>query len=178
MELISDGLLLVAALTATLYCVVLGRRLRRLSDAGTGIADQIKLLDKTLDETRAALRDTQNRLGDLRGSARLTTEKLAREVKLAGEAQAALESARASLEKLLDAADGRSGTADSPPVAPGARSGGEAGPDRIACFDPLERGASVAPGAFSRSEGDAADDADMSAAPRHDGLLHADRVVL
>jgi len=105
MELIADGLLIGAALTATLYCVVLSRRLRSLSDAGTGIADQIKALDRTLEETRSALRETQTRLGDLKGSAKVATEKLSREVLLANEAQSGLETARGSLERLIARAE-------------------------------------------------------------------------
>jgi len=93
MELIADGLLIATALTAALYCVILGRRLRRLTDAETGIATQIMALNKALDETRAALADTRRGVTEARGSARGTTDALAREVAAARQAAAEIERA-------------------------------------------------------------------------------------
>ena len=61
MQLIADGLLLATALTAALYCIVLSRRLRRLTDAQSGIGTQIRELTRVLEETRGAV-STQGQL--------------------------------------------------------------------------------------------------------------------
>ena len=48
MELIADGLLIATAMTAGLYCLVLSKRLRLLTDSGNGIGPQIEALDQAL----------------------------------------------------------------------------------------------------------------------------------
>lgn len=80
MDLIADGLLIATALTAALYCLVLSRRLRRLTDAESGVGPQIGELSRALEETRAAVTQTRSSLSESRASARNAGEALAREV--------------------------------------------------------------------------------------------------
>lgn len=78
MELIADGLLIATALIAGLYCLVLSRRLRRLTDSGAGLGSQIEALDRAMGETRAALTETREGVAELRASARAATADLKR----------------------------------------------------------------------------------------------------
>lgn len=59
MSLIADGLMIVAGLTAGLYCLVLSRRLRQLSDSGQGIGAQIRQLSDAIAETRGAVAEAR-----------------------------------------------------------------------------------------------------------------------
>lgn len=59
MSLIADGLMIVAGLVAGLYCLVLSRRLRQLTDSGQGIGAQIKGLSDAIAETRAAVAEAR-----------------------------------------------------------------------------------------------------------------------
>lgn len=59
MELISDGLLFLAAITASLYCLVLSRRLRRLSEMEGGLGDVISQLSAQVDDMQSALATTK-----------------------------------------------------------------------------------------------------------------------
>lgn len=86
MTLIADGLLIATALTAGLYCLVLSRRLRRLTEAGNGLPGQIEALNRALEETRGALADTRHGVAQARGDARSATETLTREVLAARQA--------------------------------------------------------------------------------------------
>ncbi|MEE8454716.1 MAG: hypothetical protein V3R90_08190, partial [Limibaculum sp.] len=85
MELIADGLLIATAMTAGLYCLVLSRRLRRLTDSGASIGPQIEALDRALGETRAALAETRKGVSELRGSTKAAIAQLARETARGGE---------------------------------------------------------------------------------------------
>lgn len=106
MELIADGLLIATALTAGLYCLVLSRRLRKLGDSETGIAQQIKLLNSALEETKSALSETRSGLGELRSSARGASERLAREsgvaLERATQLEQASEIARITMQRLVE----------------------------------------------------------------------------
>lgn len=101
MELIADGLLIATALTAALYCLVLSRRLRNLSDSGSGIGAQIEALDRALNETRGALAETREGVGELRASAKSSLAKLARESALATDLASRLESGAARAEATM-----------------------------------------------------------------------------
>lgn len=100
MELISDGLLLATALTAAVYCIILSRRLRRLTDSGEGIAAQIAALDAALGETKAAMTETRRGIADARVTVRSAREGLDKAIAAArSEAEAlrrASEAARAA----------------------------------------------------------------------------------
>lgn len=73
MSLLADGLLIVTCIAATVYCFVLGRRLKQFSNTEEGVGQQIVQLNKTLEDTRAALRESQ-------AGAKAEAEALAREV--------------------------------------------------------------------------------------------------
>lgn len=109
MELIADGLLIATALTAGLYCLVLSRRLRNLTDSGEGIGAQIAALDRALAETRAALAETRDGVTDLRGSAKVSLSELARETAAASDLATRIEEAaaraEATMQRLYQAAD-------------------------------------------------------------------------
>ncbi|MEM6548250.1 MAG: hypothetical protein AAF713_10960 [Pseudomonadota bacterium] len=138
MELIADGLLVATALTATVYCLVLSRRLRKLGDSGAGIGQQIEKLNAALEETRTALSETQSGIGELKGQAKAATEKLAREVWLAnqtiGEVETAAEQAREVLQKLYEADDLQGRPAPTQPEEELIE------PSKINEFDPLSVG--------------------------------------
>ena len=132
MELIADGLLIVTAMTAGLYCLVLSRRLRRLTDSGNSIGPQIEALDRALDETRAALAETRDGVSELRSSTRATIDRLARETERGGEMAELIESgvgeAKATMQRLYEAAD-RIEAIESRTAA--ANHGGDGHPDEI-----------------------------------------------
>ncbi|MFK7945374.1 MAG: hypothetical protein AB8B85_21030 [Paracoccaceae bacterium] len=73
MSLIADGLLIATCLTAAVYCFVLAQRLRRFSSTEAGVGQQILQLNKTLEDTRTALKEAQS-------GAKAEAENLAREV--------------------------------------------------------------------------------------------------
>ena len=107
MELIADGLLIATALIAGLYCLVLSRRLRRLTESGAGIGAQIEALDRALAETRGALRETRDGMSELRASARAAASEL-REATERGQATAerveqGARQAEATLQRLYEA---------------------------------------------------------------------------
>ena len=109
MELIADGLLIATALTAGLYCLVLSRRLRNLTDSGEGIGAQIAALDRALAETRAALAETREGVSELRGSAKVSLSELARETVLAADLVERIEEAASraevTMQRLYQAAE-------------------------------------------------------------------------
>ncbi len=92
MSLIADGLMIVAGLTAGLYCMVLSRRLRRLSDSGQGIGAQIKALSEAIAETRTAV-------GEARSTADDTASRLARDIRKAERTLADLNAALAAAKE-------------------------------------------------------------------------------
>lgn len=107
MELIADGLLIATAMTAGLYCLVLSRRLRRLTESGNGIGPQIEALDRALGDTRSALSETREGMSELRGSAKMATAQLAREIargeELADKIGRGVEEAKATMQRLYEA---------------------------------------------------------------------------
>lgn len=109
MELIADGLLIATALTAGLYCLVLSRRLARLTESGNGIGPQIEALDRALNETRAALTETREGLVEMRGSARAAIAQLAGETEraevMAQRIERGVETAKATMQRLYEAGD-------------------------------------------------------------------------
>ena len=109
MELIADGLRIATAMTAGLYCLVLSRRLRRLTDSGNSIGPQIEALDRALEDTRAALAETREGVSELRGSAKAAAAQLARETargeKMADLIERGVEEAKATMQRLYDATD-------------------------------------------------------------------------
>lgn len=92
MSIIADGLLIATCLTSAVYCFVLARRLKQFSNTEEGIGKQIIQLTKTLEETRAALKEAQ-------AGAKAESEVLAREVtqarKLAAQLRSMMEHAPA-----------------------------------------------------------------------------------
>ncbi|MEL6479253.1 MAG: hypothetical protein AAFR17_18140 [Pseudomonadota bacterium] len=59
MELIADGLLILAAMVASIYCLVLSRRLRRLNRLDNGLGGAIASLSVQVDEMRNALSEAK-----------------------------------------------------------------------------------------------------------------------
>lgn len=59
MALIADGLLVLAALAASLYCWVLSRRLRRLTQLDQGLGAAISSLSEQVEEMQAALNQSK-----------------------------------------------------------------------------------------------------------------------
>lgn len=59
MELIADGILILAAFVATAYCIVLSRRLRRLSEMDGGLGAAITSLSREVDHLSAALSEAK-----------------------------------------------------------------------------------------------------------------------
>ena len=60
MSLIADGLLIATCLTTALYCLVLSRRLKRLSSTDEGVGQQILKLNTALQETKAAVAEIRS----------------------------------------------------------------------------------------------------------------------
>lgn len=108
MELIADGLLILAALVASLYCLVLSRRLRRLNQLDHGLGGAISALSSQVDDMRAALE-----------SAKSVTEQSKRELeertKAAQEAGARLDLLLASLSRERELAEKAPAPAAPPP---------------------------------------------------------------
>lgn len=127
MDLIADGLLIATALTAALYCLVLSRRLRRLTDAQSGVGAQIGELSRVLEETRAAVAETRHNLSESRASARNAGDALAREVAGARAVVAELRS-EAALARRRTAARRKVGGTESAPT-PEELTGAVSGPD-------------------------------------------------
>lgn len=105
MQLIADGLLITTALAAAIYCLVLSRRLRRLTDSEAGIGAQIKALNAALDETKAGLGDARRSVSEHRAAMRNEVSAMAAELGRAAEARQALAELNArslGLQKSLD----------------------------------------------------------------------------
>jgi len=109
MELIADGLLIATAMTAGLYCMVLSRRLRRLTDSGDSIGPQIEALDQALGDTRAALAETREGVSELRDSTKAVIAELARETARGEDIAELIErgvgEAKATMQRLYEATD-------------------------------------------------------------------------
>ncbi len=91
MELIADGILVLAATAAGLYCLVLSRRLRSLSQLDGGLGEAISSMSARVDEMNAAL-----------NTAKTSTEQSANHLRIQSEAA---EKASQKLEALLKAAE-------------------------------------------------------------------------
>ena len=98
MELIADGILVLAATAAGLYCLVLSRRLRSLSQLDGGLGEAISCMSARVDEMNAAL-----------STAKTSTEQSANQLRIQSEAA---EMASQRLEALLKAAE----NIESPPM--------------------------------------------------------------
>ena len=134
MELIADGLLIATAMTAGLYCLVLSRRLGRLSECGNGIGPQIDALDRALSETRAALTETREGMSELRDAAKAASTQLARETERGEEMVQRIErgvgEAKATMQRLYEVNDRIEAHENRPAKASSARAGdlgGDAG---------------------------------------------------
>ncbi|MEM6357142.1 MAG: hypothetical protein AAF844_15890 [Pseudomonadota bacterium] len=107
LELVADGLLIVTALAAAIYCAVLSRRLRRLSSTEDGIGGQITALNTAVEETRTALATAQERIDALKSQSGQSSERVRREMaqarKLSEELAEAATEARALLDKIYTA---------------------------------------------------------------------------
>lgn len=122
MSLIADGLLIATSLTTALYCLILSRRLRKLSDTGEGVGQQVLRLNAALTETKAAV-------GEIRSSAGAASDQLQQDVEVAKRQsqQLQLQIARALKSGVgVRAAPGRSAPGpdgERAPAAAGARAG-------------------------------------------------------
>jgi len=128
MELISDGLLFLTALTTGFYCLVLARRLRRFGSAEDGIGPRIQSLSAAVEEMRGALGQTQARLEEMRRQSAASSERMTRETARAKRVAEELEAAASNAERTLDAlfrADRRIARADSDPESAGGAASGE-----------------------------------------------------
>jgi chromosome segregation ATPase len=109
MELIADGLLIATAMTTGLYCLVLSRRLARLTESGNGIGPQINALDQALSETRAALTETREGMSELRNSAKTTIAQLNHETERGEEMAQRIErgigEAKATMQRIYEVND-------------------------------------------------------------------------
>ncbi|MEO1000856.1 MAG: hypothetical protein AAFW69_09710 [Pseudomonadota bacterium] len=112
MELIADGLLIVAAAVAGVYCIVLARRLHRLSDLDSGVGGAIAQLSRQVTELKSTL-DAAKR--GATGSARTLEDAVARATAAADrlERLIAVETAQASAR---EAADDRAEPASAQPA--------------------------------------------------------------
>lgn len=64
MELIADGVLILAALAAMAYCMVLSRRLRRLTELDGGLGAAISALSREVDHLSGALAEAKTATTD------------------------------------------------------------------------------------------------------------------
>ncbi len=83
MELIADILLIGAALAATVYCIVLSRRLRRFTDLEKGVGGAIAMLSgqvddmtRTLEVAQASAIGSTETLNELTGKAENAARRL------------------------------------------------------------------------------------------------------
>lgn len=79
MNLIADGLLLIAAASAAIYCAILSRRLSRLSGLDDGLGKAIVSLSSRADELKAALADAKRTTEKAQDALRLQVDLAARQ---------------------------------------------------------------------------------------------------
>ena len=91
MELIADGVLILAATVAGLYCLVLSRRLHSLTQMESGLGKAITSMSAQVDEMKDAL-----------AKAKTSTEESAREL---GDQLKAAEEVATRLDGLLQSAN-------------------------------------------------------------------------
>jgi len=154
MDLIADGLLIATALTATLYCLVLSRRLRRLTDSQSGIGAQIGELSRILDDTRSTVAETRRGLAESRSAARNANDLLMHEVGQAREMVAEIRKASAV---------GRRSREPVPAEPPAPR--GNAGPDPDDLIPDWPDGLIDPPGGEDAAAAGPAPDADEAPVP-------------
>lgn len=149
MELLADGLLIVTALAAGLYCMALSRRLRKLTDSRGGIGPQIDSLDQALNETRSALAETRKSVQELGGSTSVAIAGLTREAargeEIAQRIERGIGEAKATLQRLYEA-EGRIEASQNRP----AKAGG-GGNDNKVTVDEAGRDEPGAGGGFAAS---------------------------
>jgi hypothetical protein len=137
MELIADGLLIATAMTAGLYCLVLSRRLGRLSESGNGIGSQIDALDQALANTRAALKETRESMSEMRNAAKAAIAKLNHQTeqgeKTAERIERGVGEAKATMQRLYELNDRievhEGGSTNASEVGAGVPGGGETADD-------------------------------------------------
>lgn len=95
MTVLADGLLIAICLTAALYCYILSKRLRQLSDTKSGLGEQILRMNERLEDTRGAV-------GDIRNSAKTASEKLARDIALGRKVSAELAGKLKSVDEAIE----------------------------------------------------------------------------
>ncbi|MEM9369678.1 MAG: hypothetical protein AAGA26_00845 [Pseudomonadota bacterium] len=78
MALIADGLLLLAALAASLYCWVLSKRLRRLTQLDKGLGAAITSLSEQVSEMQFALNQSKAGIEEKTEALQALTEKAAK----------------------------------------------------------------------------------------------------
>lgn len=115
MEFIADGLLIATTLTAGIYCLVLSRRLARLTDSASGIGPQLEALDRALAETR-------ERVDEMRAGIPQLTRENGRAAARMKDLEAAIGRAEKLLQRLYEAeerlaASEKRARADAPPEA-------------------------------------------------------------
>ncbi|MEM9010056.1 MAG: hypothetical protein AAGE18_02435 [Pseudomonadota bacterium] len=75
MELIADGLLIVAAAVAGIYCLVLSRRVRGLRDLDSGVGGAIARLSHQVGELQTTLESAKRSSSDSAETLRAATER-------------------------------------------------------------------------------------------------------
>ena len=114
MNIIADGILIIAAIAATGYCAVLSRRLARLNGLDQGLGQAIVSLSQRVDDMTAAL-------GEAKKSAAAMSKDLETGVREAAHAAVALKSLCDRAERALEPASPRktstSGRADVAPAS-------------------------------------------------------------
>lgn len=123
MQLVADLLLLLGALGATVYCVILSRRLRRFSDLENGVGGAIAVLSAQVDDMTRSLEAARK----IAQSSAVTLDGV---TERAESASRRLELLMASLHDLPDApdrsapdADARTAAEEPVPLRPSAAAG-------------------------------------------------------
>ena len=174
MDLIADGLLIATAMTAGLYCLVLSKRLRRLTDSGSAIGPQIEALDQALGDTRAALAETREGVSELRSSTKAVIAELTRETARGEDIAELIErgvgEAKATMQRLYEAADRIEAYENRPAKANHA---GEGDPDGPPPDGPSDAGAGEAAPVTEVQPGSPADEAGLR---RGDVIIEVNRI--
>jgi len=120
MEIVADGLMILAGAAAAFYCLVLSRRLRRLTnlDSGLGAAiatlsTQVEEMRKSLESARSMSGETQQELAQRTARAEIAAGRL--ELLLA--AVHSREARPAAFQRGGAGQAGEKGENDTPPVA-------------------------------------------------------------
>lgn len=126
MELIADGVLILAALAAMAYCMVLSRRLRRLTELDGGLGAAITALSREVDhlngalaEAKTATTDSATDLGAQCRAAHVAARRLETLVKSANKtvlSRATLPSENGMVPR-EDSKERRTNVVDTPPIS-------------------------------------------------------------